>query len=253
MVQFEMAPEKGPPKNLDKAKWGRTVIVAEEQDSDKEDDVIPGPRNNSRRPGQKRDVGSSEMDLSNSMDISDNYRKGSGILASKKDLQMPADEFADGCKLLQQAALGNQAEMDIFLKKRPEHINFRDYDRRTALHVAASEGHLKICQYLIRKGAQINRSDRWGGSALDDAHRHRHQELIAYLRQNGATPGSSNHTTNIITAAAGGDVDEVKLLMACHALLTSRLEPTMRDQRLRRILDGAIKILQKRKDSMEGL
>jgi hypothetical protein len=213
MVQFEMAPAKGSPKHGDKAKWGRTMIVAEEQDSDKEEDVIPGPRNNSRRLGQKRDGVSSEMDLSNSMDISDNYRKGSGILASKKDLQMPADEFADGCKLLQQAALGNQAEMDILLKKRPGHINFRDYDRRTALHVAASEGHLKICQYLIRKGAKINRSDRWGGSALDDAHRHRHQELIAYLRQNGAAPGSSNHTTNIITAAAGGDLDEVKLLI----------------------------------------
>lgn len=48
-------------------------------------------------------------------------------------------------------------------------------------------------------------------------------------------------------------LDEIKLLMACHSLLTSRLEPTMRDQRLRRILDGAIKILQKRKDVMEGL
>jgi len=47
-------------------------------------------------------------------------------------------------------------------------------------------------------------------------------------------------------------LDEIKLLMACHSLLTSRLEPTMRDQRLRRILDGAIKILQKRKDAMEG-
>lgn len=47
-------------------------------------------------------------------------------------------------------------------------------------------------------------------------------------------------------------LDEIKLLMACHSLLTSRLEPTMRDQRLKRILDGAIKILQKRKDAMEG-
>lgn len=48
-------------------------------------------------------------------------------------------------------------------------------------------------------------------------------------------------------------LDEIKLLMACHSLLTSRLEPSMRDQRLRRILDGAIKILRKRKDAMEGL
>ena len=48
-------------------------------------------------------------------------------------------------------------------------------------------------------------------------------------------------------------LDEVKLVLACHSLLTSRLEPTTRDQRLRRILDGAIKILQKRKAEMEGL
>jgi hypothetical protein len=47
-------------------------------------------------------------------------------------------------------------------------------------------------------------------------------------------------------------LDEVKLVIACHSLLTSRLEPTPRDQRLRRILDGAIKILQRRKDEMEG-
>lgn len=47
-------------------------------------------------------------------------------------------------------------------------------------------------------------------------------------------------------------LDEIRLLMACHSLLTSRLEPSMRDQRLRRILDGAIKILQKKKDVLEG-
>ena len=47
-------------------------------------------------------------------------------------------------------------------------------------------------------------------------------------------------------------LDEIKLVIACHSLLTSRLNPTERDQRLRRILDGAIKILRRRKDEMEG-
>ena len=45
-------------------------------------------------------------------------------------------------------------------------------------------------------------------------------------------------------------LDQINLVMACHSLLTSRLEPTSRDQRLRRILDGAIKILRKRKEQM---
>jgi hypothetical protein len=44
--------------------------------------------------------------------------------------------------------------------------------------MAASEGHLEICKFLIDRGARINRSDRWEGSPLDDAHRHRHQSLI---------------------------------------------------------------------------
>ncbi len=47
-------------------------------------------------------------------------------------------------------------------------------------------------------------------------------------------------------------LEEIKLVLACHSLLTSKLEPTSRDQRLRRILDGASKILQRRKGEMEG-
>lgn len=46
--------------------------------------------------------------------------------------------------------------------------------------------------------------------------------------------------------------DEIKLVISCHALLTRRLEPTPRDERLRRILDGAIRVLRKKKDEMEG-
>jgi serine/threonine protein kinase len=186
------------------------IIVAEEDDSDASVDLIPGPAN----PRQRRQVGPSNMmDLSTTLNDSDRAWKGSGMLASRKDLNMPAEEFAEGCKLLQQAALGNQDAMETILKKRPDFVNFRDYDRRTALHVAASEGHLHICEFLVGRGANINRSDRWGGSPLDDAHRHRYQEVIMYLRSLGASTGSTNNLTNFITAAAEGDVDEVNLLI----------------------------------------
>ena len=46
--------------------------------------------------------------------------------------------------------------------------------------------------------------------------------------------------------------DEVKLLLACHSLLTRRLAPTPRDQRLKRILDGAIRVLERRKSDLDG-
>lgn len=46
----------------------------------------------------------------------------------------------------------------------------KDYDGRTALHLAAAEGHLNIVKYLLE---QCNVSpaplDRWGGTPLDEA------------------------------------------------------------------------------------
>lgn len=121
---------------------------------------------------------------------------------------------AAGCNLLQAAARGDIPAVKLLLESRRTQINFRDYDRRTALHVAASEGHLSVCKFLIEEcGAAVNRSDRWGGSPLDDAHRHRHRSVVEYLRKVGAATGSGNRLTNLIKAAADGDLDEVKTLL----------------------------------------
>jgi ankyrin repeat protein len=43
--------------------------------------------------------------------------------------------------ILQAAAEGNIVEVQWRLKQNKELANAADYDRRTALHVAASEGH----------------------------------------------------------------------------------------------------------------
>lgn len=82
-----------------------------------------------------------------------------------------------------------------------------------ALHIAASEGHLELCQYLIESGAQVNRSDRWGGSPLNDALRHRHMPVVDYLKRMGARSGSPSQSTCFITAAAEGDLEEVQHLL----------------------------------------
>lgn len=127
--------------------------------------------------------------------------------------QLSIREFAMGCSLLHQAGLGNQLVLEQILLERPGLVNFRDYDRRTALHIAASEGHVHICQYLVQKGARINRVDRWGGSPLDDAHRHRHAEVVKFFRDQGAKFGSTSQMTNFITAASEGDVEEVQAFL----------------------------------------
>ena len=81
-------------------------------------------------------------------------------------------------------------------------------------HLAASEGHVDICRFLVAKGARINRTDRWGGSPLDDAHRHKHATVIHYLRERGAKFGNAaTQITKFIEAAGAGDIDEVKALL----------------------------------------
>jgi len=59
----------------------------------------------------------------------------------------------------------------------------KDYDGRTALHLAAAEGHLNIVKYLLE---QCNVSptplDRWGGTPLDEAERGNHTAIVELLR-----------------------------------------------------------------------
>ena len=195
----------------------RPMIIVAEEDSDSESEgFISAPLQPSN--GLVTNSSLSTIDDSQFSHLGatqhstmDSFRGG---LASRKDLEMPPNEFAEGCKLLQAAALGQRLTMEAILKKRPRFVHFRDYDRRTALHVAASEGHIEICKFLIERGARVNRSDRWGGSPLDDASRHRHKELVTFLRSLGATTGSASKLTQFIKAAADGDVDEVEMLLS---------------------------------------
>lgn len=39
--------------------------------------------------------------------------------------------------------------------------NVQDYDKRTALHLAASEGHASIVELLLAYKADVNLNDRW--------------------------------------------------------------------------------------------
>ncbi|QLE79581.1 glutaminase A [Francisella sp. Scap27] len=60
-------------------------------------------------------------------------------------------------------------------------INKGDYDNRTALHLAAAEGHDDVVRYLLNKGADVSTKDRWGMKAIDDAKTNSHDDIIKIL------------------------------------------------------------------------
>jgi glutaminase len=65
----------------------------------------------------------------------------------------------------------------------------QDYDGRTALHISAAEGHLKLVQYLVAEGAKINITDRWRETPLSDALRHGHDDVATFLKGKGGVRG----------------------------------------------------------------
>ena len=94
-------------------------------------------------------------------------------------------------------------------------INAADYDRRTCLHLAASEGNMRIVEYLIDSGADVNSTDRfvtptptptptpipsltprptltrWGSTPMIDAVREGHRTVADLLRRRGTQRAAS--------------------------------------------------------------
>ena len=118
------------------------------------------------------------------------------------------------------AAKGDIAQLRLLVTGHELPIDQGDYDKRTAMHLAASEGILEVVQYLIDEvGANPSPVDRWGGTPLDDAIRSGHSEVVAYLQSKGAKAGRTNNpalnntSTELCDAASRGDVERLTQLV----------------------------------------
>ncbi|GMP25662.1 hypothetical protein CsSME_00002422 [Camellia sinensis var. sinensis] len=65
--------------------------------------------------------------------------------------------------------------------------NSKDYDHRTPLHVAASEGLYLMAKLLLGAGASVLLKDRWGNTPLDDAQMCGNKNLIKLLEDAKST------------------------------------------------------------------
>ncbi|ETW06665.1 glutaminase A [Aphanomyces invadans] len=91
-------------------------------------------------------------------------------------------------QLLYAAYEGNVEEVRR-LKLHGASVHSSDYDGRTAMHIAASMGHVAVVRELLRQGADVRAIDRWGGTPLTDAERYAPSNAgdVVTLLQNALT------------------------------------------------------------------
>lgn len=125
----------------------------------------------------------------------------------------------DAVVLCDAGSLGDTSRISGLVKRKVD-INVGDYDKRTALHLAASEGKLSCVKHMIEKlGADQDVKDRWGGTPIDDAIRGGHESIFKYLQGRGAQRGKTatlncGDAGDLCSAAHSGDVVALKKLVA---------------------------------------
>ncbi|XP_072221015.1 60 kDa lysophospholipase isoform X2 [Leuresthes tenuis] len=120
------------------------------------------------------------------------------------------------------AKSGDIAALDA-LKGMGSNLGLADYDGRTPLHVAASDGHLKMVQYLLTNGASVHAKDRYGDTPLSNAVRFKQKEIVRLLRQTGAhfsRDQLEEAGIELCSLAAVGDMDSLEIWSLAGADLT---------------------------------
>jgi len=118
-------------------------------------------------------------------------------------------------KLCDAAASGNVAEVKTFIEQGAP-INGSDYDKRTPLHLAASENQVAVMEALAAAGAlELNPHDRFGGTPLMDAIRQGHDEAAQWLQKRGVSMEKEQKSLSfsLCNAAASGRTIEIERLL----------------------------------------
>ncbi|GLJ50906.1 hypothetical protein SUGI_1084110 [Cryptomeria japonica] len=90
-------------------------------------------------------------------------------------------------------------------------------DDRTALHVAACQGHAHLVHLLISRGANVNARDRWGSTPLVDAKYYGNTEICNTLKSNGAKPPKTTMSLANTQHVPEYELNRVELSFPCNA------------------------------------
>lgn len=126
-----------------------------------------------------------------------------------------------GATLCSLASQGELDELKILSAKGAD-LSLSDYDKRTPLHLAASEGHMKVCKYLVKEvNVPVNCVDRFGITPLQAALDNHHAHIASFLQEYGGATNDRHSTMllyNLLSACASGNMEAVVKMVESDAV-----------------------------------
>eukprot|EP01112_Ceratiomyxa_fruticulosa_P014571 TRINITY_DN4189_c0_g3_i1.p1 TRINITY_DN4189_c0_g3~~TRINITY_DN4189_c0_g3_i1.p1 ORF type:complete len:481 (-),score=105.34 TRINITY_DN4189_c0_g3_i1:104-1546(-) len=123
-------------------------------------------------------------------------------------------------EFVQAAEAGNVDKLRDMLEKALVLVNCTDAGRRTALHYAAWDGHIRALEFLLEKGANIDLVERSGRTPIAMATAGKKKDAVKFLAKNKANLNISDthqKLTPLHVACKEGSADIVKVLLKYNA------------------------------------